>query len=353
MTAQREDSFKPAWTRDRLDSEDPPEIEAAYFDPDLQAWVLSRHADLLTAFHTTSLIPGRRDLEHLSVDEEESARLTMREEVRAALCPAHLRAWREKLTMHADELCRRLPVAEPVDLIAAYARPLCLYFAAMVTGVAQQDAENLEGLAQIVSMATAAPEDLALRDPAKSANEKLRTYFSSGPEPLRDSGFVGLSQTLLRMIGAAWYALIRFADQWHLLHGSPHLIDQAIEELLRYASVIRILVRTATEDFDLDGASIRRGDQVLLRVFAANHDPAHFGESEKLDCERHDPGHFAFGAGGHACVAANLNRSAAIIMTRSLVARFPEVRVARPVEWQGGSVLRSPASLWVEFGQIG
>lgn len=347
MTAQREDVLRPAWTRDRLDSSDPPEIEPAYFDSDLQAWVLSRHEDLVAAFHAPSLIPGRRNLADISMESEESARLAMREEVRNALCPIHIRAWRETLRAEAEDLCRRLPAAEPVNLIADYARPLCLRFAAMVTGLDQNDAARLEELAQIVSASTSDPENPHLRAPAKAANATLRTYFNAGPEPLRDSGFVGLSQTLLRIVCAAWYALIRFPDQWRLLRDSPQSIHQAIEELLRYAGVIRILIRTATEDIDLNGILIRKGDQVLLRTFAADHDPARFSEPEKLDCTRRDPGHFAFGAGGHACVAANLIRTAAITMTLPLLAQWASVQLARPVEWHGGSIMHSPASLWV------
>lgn len=56
MTAPREDVLKPAWTRDQVNSLDPPDIEPAYFDSNLQAWVLSRHGDLLAAFHAPSLI---------------------------------------------------------------------------------------------------------------------------------------------------------------------------------------------------------------------------------------------------------------------------------------------------------
>ena len=347
MTAQREDVLKPAWSRDRVDSLDPPEIEPAYFDSNLQAWVLSRHADLLAAFHAPSLIPGRRDLAIASLESEESIRLKMREEVRGALSPVQVRAWREKLGIYADSACQQLPVAHPVDLIAVYARPLCLDFAAMVTGISQNDAENLEEPAKIVSAATADPENTALRTPAKHANEALRRHFFTGPEPLRDSGFVGLSQTLLGIVSAAWYALARSPDQWSVLRDSPQSVDQGMEELLRYAGVIRILARTATEDINLNGISIRRGDRVLLRIFAANHDPMRFTEPKILDCKRRDSGHFAFEAGGHACVAANLIRTAAITMTLPLLARFVSVQLARRAEWQGGSTMRSPASLWV------
>jgi hypothetical protein len=346
MTAQRDDSLIPSWTRDRVDSFDPPEVEGAYFDAELQAWVLSRHADLLAAFHAPSLIRGRRELAKVSLDSEEAALVKVREEVRHAIPRVQVRAWRDELRVQADGLCQQLPIAEPVDLIAAYARPLCLRFAAMVTHIAQDDAEDLEELAKIVSAATADPEDTALRVAAKDANATLRSHFATGPELLRDPGFVGLSQTLLRIVGASWYALTQCSNQWQLLRSSPESIEQAMEELLRYAGVVRMLSRTATEDINLNGVPIRKGDRIILRVFAANHDPERFCEPKKLDCARRDPGHFAFGAGRHACVAANLIRAAAITMTLPLLSRFVSVELVRQVEWQGGSAMRSPASLW-------
>ena len=347
MTAQREDLLQPAWVRDRIDCIGAPEIEAPYFDSDLEGWVLSRHADVLAAFQNPSLMPGRRDLAEASLELEERVRLKMREEVRDALHPVQVRAWCEALRTNAEDLCRELAVAAPSDLIAGYARPLCLRLAAMVTGISQSKAEELEELAQTVSAATAEPENPVLQERAQVATEALRPHFSSGPESLRDSGFVGLSQTLVRVIGAAWYAFMRFPDQWRLLRDSPQSADQVIEELLRYGGAVRILSRTATENIDLNGAAIRKGERVLLRVFAASHDPARFSEPKKLDCTRRDPGHFTFGAGGHACVAANLNRKAAVTMTLPLLARFNSLRLARPVEWQGGSTMRNPVALWV------
>ena len=346
MPAPREDLHKPAWMRDQLGSDDLPEVEGSYFDPDLHAWVLSRHVDLLAAFHASSLIPGRRDLGNVSLDSEEELRFKMRQEVRDALCPSNVRAWREALRSKSESACGQLPVAEPIDLISAYVRPLCLSFSAMVTGITQNDADHLEQLAQIASASTADPEDPVLHARAKDANKTLRSYFDAGPEPLRDSGFVGLSQTLLRIISSAWYALIQFPVKWSQLRGSPQCADQVFEELFRYAGVIRILWRTATEDIDLNGASIRKGDHVLLRIFAGSHDPERFDMPENLDFARRDGLHFAFGAGGHSCVAANLNRMAAVTMTLPLLARFASVKLARPVEWQGGSIMRSPAALW-------
>jgi len=347
--SNQEIHFTPAKNREQVDPDGTPQLDAPYFDTHLGAWVLTRYADLMAAFQAESLIPGRRDVATLSLVSEETARLTMREETRDALSPARIRAWRERLSADADRLCRDLPQGKPIDLLTAYARPLCLSFAATVTGISQSDAGQLEELAQIASAAAANPEDPALRDRAKSANQSLRGYFNAGPEPLRDSGFVGLSQTLARIVSAAWYALIQSPDQWALLHRSPESMDRAMEELLRYAGNIRTLTRTATADIDLNGVSICKGDQLILKVSAANHDPARFSRPDQVDCNRRDPSHLTLGAGGHACVAGNLIRTAAITMTSPLLTQFASAALAREVEWHGGSVMYSPACLWVTF----
>ena len=349
MRSRIENPSIPAWSCDELDSACPPEIDAPYFDPDLDAWVVSRHADLLAVFHESEMAPGHVERKALSESPDDGSRLNMRAETTDALSTARLRVWREALTAEAVSCANGLPAVGPIDLVAGHARPLCLSLAAMVTGIARGDAEKLEKSARIISAATAAPEDASLRDAATSAAAALRVYFPSGPEPMRESGLVGLSQTLPCILGSAWYALTQFPDQWTLLHRHPELIDHAIEELLRYAGPVRILFRTAMADLYLNDLLIRRGDRVILRVFAANHDPARFVDAGHLDCVRRDTAHFAFGAGDHSCVAASLIRMAAKAITQPLVMRFASVRAVTAVDWQGGSTFRYPASLWVRF----
>ncbi len=65
MPAQRNNPTIPSWTHDQLDSPSPPEVEPAYFDSVLNAWVLSKHADILAAFRDSSLAPtGPHDKKH-------------------------------------------------------------------------------------------------------------------------------------------------------------------------------------------------------------------------------------------------------------------------------------------------
>jgi cytochrome P450 len=271
----------------------------------------------------------------------------MRWETMEALSPNQLRAWRERITPEAVALINRLPSEEPVDLMDGYARPLCLSLAAMVTGISRGAAEALCGMARRVSASAAEPYDPAVRVSAKSANAALRGCFHSGPDALRDSGFVALSQTLPCLLGNAWFALLEYPQEWSLLHQQPELTEQAIEELLRYAGLTRTLFRTATADLDLNGFSIRKGERVVLRIIAANRDPERFAEPHRVDVTRRDGGHFTLGAGPHACVAAGLIRMVAATMTHPLMQRFASANLALPVRWQGGSGFRSPSSLWV------
>jgi cytochrome P450 len=149
MPAQRNNPTIPSWTHDQLDSTSPPEVEPAYFDSALNAWVLSKHADILAAFRASTLAP--------TDDKNDTLRSKIRTETIEALSPAQLRAWKEKITPEALLLAGTLPTVEPVDLMDAYARPLCLSLAATVTGIPREHSAHLNEKAQRVSAAAAEP----------------------------------------------------------------------------------------------------------------------------------------------------------------------------------------------------
>jgi cytochrome P450 len=347
MPTKPKDPFVPSWTEDQFDSPSPPHVEAAYFDYLLNAWVLTRHADILAAFRESTFLPAGPQDKKIPDPTDDIDRARIRGETTEALSPQQIRAWRERLTPEVEARADRLPIGEPLDLMDEYTRPLCLSLAAFVTGIDRDEATRLYEKAQRVSAATAEPYDLGLRVHAKAAAAQLRTCFHSGPEPLRDSGFVALSQTLPSLVGNAWFGLIQHPQQWNLLHQQPALTEQAIEELLRYAGLARTLTRIATADIDLNGSFIRKGERIIMRLIAANRDPERFSHPHQVDITRGDGGHFTLGAGPHACVAAGLIRMVAITLTRPLVQRFGPPTPARPVEWQGGSGFRFPSSLWV------
>jgi cytochrome P450 len=349
LPSTRDNPLVPAWREDELDCPIPPEQEDAYFDESLDAWVLSRHSDILAAFRISSLCPISPTHKNPVEPPDDRIRLTMRAQTVAALSPACIREWRGQLAGEVDALVSSLPTERPVDLVLGYARPLCLSLAAMVTGIRREDAHGLDEQARRVSAASAEPYDPALRAQAKAANVELREWFPAGPETLRESGFVALSQTLPCILGNGWLALMQHPRQWRLLQQQPELMEQAIEELLRFTGLARTLTRTATADIDLNGTLIRKGDRVILRLIAGNHDPERFAAPHQVDVTRRGGGHFTMGTGPHACVAASLNRMAATVITGPLVQRFAPPASIGPVEWQGGSGFRSPRSLWVRL----
>jgi cytochrome P450 len=351
MRARRDNPAIPAWSGDELDSPFTPEIEPAYFDDDLHAWVLSRHADILAALHASSLCPASSKSANAPDPAKEALRLKMREEMSDALSPVQLRAWRGELGSEARVIVDSLPAGVAVDLVEQCARPFCLGLAALVTGTSRSDAEAFYETARPLSAAAADPYDETLHESAKVADAKLEGCFHSRHEALRASGFVALAHTMQGMLGNAWFALAQHPQQWGLLHQHPELMEQAVEELLRYTGLARILSRVATEDIDINGLAVRKGERIILRVIAGNHDPDRYPEASDLRIARRGGGHFTLGAGSHSCVAANLIRMAMIAVTQPLVGRFAAATPGSAVEWQGGATFRFPKSLRVVLSE--
>jgi len=152
-------------------------------------------------------------------------------------------------------------------------------------------------------------------------------------------------ETTMNLIGNGLLALLRNPDQLELLRARPDLIPGAVEELLRYDSPVRVVVRTALADTTLDGEPVRAGEQVVARLDAANHDPAVFESPDVLDVTRDAHRHVAFGGGAHYCLGAALARAEAQIAFSALVA-VPGLELAvHELEWRPLVTLHALQSL--------
>jgi cytochrome P450 len=326
------------------------QLAEPYFDTQLNGWVLSRYADVTAAFNSPHLVlvgAASKD-EYPAVDE--AARLRLRAETRTAISPAALRFWRRQMLRHARARVAQFEYGQPIDLIKNYAEPVCLALAILATQPDPVPGRYLAALAAHVSLAAADPLDEHLKAQSKRATAKLRPFFTKGPEPLRDSGFVALSQTLVRLLGNAWFALAQHPLEWQRLHSRPALVARGVEELQRFAGLTRLLFRRAIADTTLNGLSIRRGDRVILSLRAANRDPARYPDPHEFSVMRPRINHLSLGAGPHACVGAPLIRMATIATTLALVERFSSARLIAPIEWQGGIGFVSPVALPVLLG---
>jgi cytochrome P450 len=337
------------WGEDRPDSLIPPVAEPPYFDTTLDAWIFSRYADIVAALRSPSLIPASATKTKAQEQQDEEQHQKTRTEALAALSASSLRLWKQQLARHSHQLVQSLPVDRPVDLIGEYARPLCLSLASTITGIQHSDPRKLCEHARAVSAFAADPYNSALKTPAKSASAELHPFFPSGPETLRSSGFVALTQTMPALLGNTWFALLQHPEEWRSLHLNPEWMEQAIEELMRYSGFTRILARMAIADTSINGTTIQKDQRIVLRLIAANRDPESFSRPNDIDLNRRGAAHLSFGTGPHACVAAGLLRMIAVTISAPLLSHFATAQLARNVEWKGGATFLTPKFLWVHL----
>lgn len=128
--------------------------------------------------------------------------------------------------------------------------------------------------------------------------------------------------------------LLTHPDQREALVNDFSRLDSAVEELLRIAPLGSKFgqLRYAHADIRIGGATIRTGDAVLLLSTTSNRDPTAFTHPDQLDLTRGNNAHLSFGYGPRRCLGANLARMELGIAFKTLLTRFPTLRLAEPVE---------------------
>ncbi|HLZ73010.1 MAG TPA: cytochrome P450 [Dehalococcoidia bacterium] len=128
-------------------------------------------------------------------------------------------------------------------------------------------------------------------------------------------------------------ALLQHPDQLSLLLENPSLVEPAVEEILRWTSIVIQFARTCVEDTEIRGQRIRKGETVAMWYPSANRDEAVFEDPYRFDITRDPNPHFAFGGyGEHFCLGANLARWELRVMLRALLPLLPDLELAGPAE---------------------
>ncbi|MFD9502231.1 cytochrome P450 [Streptomyces sp. NPDC060035] len=161
-------------------------------------------------------------------------------------------------------------------------------------------------------------------------------------------------ETTVNLITNGVLSLLTHPAQLEALRDDLRLIDNAVEETLRYEGPIETpTYRFTTEPLDVAGTVIPGGGELVLIAMAdCNRDPARFPEADRFDITRDARGHVAFGHGIHYCLGAPLARIEARIAIRSLLERCPELRLAADpgsFSWRTGMLLRGPQQLPVAW----
>lgn len=247
---------------------------------------------------------------------------------------------------HLDELER---VGPPVDLVPAFALPIPLSVISELLGVPYSERAFFQrNTASLLNLTVTTDERLAARYAIRDFIRELVVAKRAAPTDdilgglaentdLDDGELTGIGFLLLiagyestaQMLGLGTFALLSHPEQLTALRENPDLIDTAVEELLRYLTVVQFgLHRTALEDVELNGRLIKAGQAVTISLAAANRDPHRFEGPDRLDLSRATGGHLAFGYGVHQCLGQQLARMEMRIGYLALVRRFPTLRLA-------------------------
>ncbi|MEO3799535.1 cytochrome P450 [Nonomuraea sp. B1E8] len=251
----------------------------------------------------------------------------------------------------AEHLDAMEQAGPPADLVTAFAKPIPAVIICELLGVPYEDRGSFQehidkflgGEASdedLIAAYTATQQYLAELVAAKRADPTDDVLSDLTDSDLTDEELRGIALILLsagfdttaNMLSLGTFALLRNPAQLAALRADPALADRAVEELLRYLSVAKMFMRTALEDVELGGHTIKAGTAVILQYNVANRDPERFADPHTLDLRRQDGGHLAFGHGIHQCLGQQLARVEMRVAFTALLTRFPTLRLAVPAE---------------------
>jgi cholest-4-en-3-one 26-monooxygenase len=139
------------------------------------------------------------------------------------------------------------------------------------------------------------------------------------------------NETTRNAISGGLLAFCEHPGEWERLKASPQLLPRAVEEILRWVTPITHFTRVATEDSEVRGVRIRRGEQLALYFASANRDEEVFEDPFAFRIDRHPNRHLAFGVGEHVCLGAHIARIELETLFRHLLERLDAFELAGPV----------------------
>jgi len=162
---------------------------------------------------------------------------------------------------------------------------------------------------------------------------------------------VGGQETTTNLIGNGVLTLMRHPEEMARLRADDAIIPSAVEELLRFESPSQHTARIAPDDVEMGGQQMKKGQAVIAVMAAGNRDPQRFPDPDRLDLERTDNRHLAFGWAAHFCFGAPLARLEGQIAFRTILRRLGGLAVApgHRLVWRHNLGLRGLEALPVTF----
>jgi cytochrome P450 len=239
----------------------------------------------------------------------------------------------------------------PADLVEGFAFPVPSLVTCELLGIEHEDRESFRWAVATMSRWDSGVEEtrnaldtvlgffpplvrLRRREPGDDLLSRLIANGGMTDEEIATIGYIlfaGGFETTANMLALGTFALLEHPADKKLLQEDPSLINNAVEELLRYLTIGHIgPQRAALEDVEVEGVLIKKGQAVMMSLPAANRDPEQFDDPERLDITKPAGGHVAFGHGVHGCLGQQLARVVMRVAYPALFDRFPALRLAVP-----------------------
>ena len=382
----------------RLREQDP-----VMWDERTTAWVLTRHSDIYAVLRDPRFSAARMSIGTEWIPEELQAKLVppvravmrqilfldppdhtrLRGLVSKAFTPRVVESLRPRIQALVDDLLDRVQPAGRVNFVQDFAYPLPAIVIAEMLDVPPEDRDlfikwtgdfarlldgfdmSFEGVIQalsgvsefmdyfraIVKQRRTAPRDDLLQAmiSAEEQGDKLNEEELLGNCVLLLAAGHG---TTTHLLSNGMLALLRNPEQLELWRTHPELASSAVVELLRYDSPVQLTSRHPKEDLEIAGKQISEGQEVLLSLGAANHDPALFPTPDQLILQRPEGRHMAFGQGVHFCLGAPLARLETEIAFNTLLRRLQAPHLAtEELEWMPSLVFRGLRELPIVFAE--
>jgi cytochrome P450 len=376
--------------------------DPVHWDEPMGFWVLTRYAEVASVYHDRQFSRAeglRLGFEHALEDDRVDAEpvyrafskmvayadppyhTRLRGLANKAFTPRAVERMRPHIQQIVDELLDAAESNGELDVIRDLAAPLPIIVIAEMLGLPRGDRQHFKQWSDdafaVLGVVRRSPE--LMRRASESLGE-MSEYFNALSDARRSSpredllsalvaaeeegnrltrdelvANVGLllsagHETTTNLIGNGVLALLQHPDQLEKLRADPALAADAVEEVMRYDNPAQIAYRSATEDVQVGGQCIRKGQVVNLMLGAANRDPAQFSHPDRFDLERRELKHVGLGLGIHYCLGAPLARLEGQIAFNTLLRRFPKLRLAGDqLEWHEHPTFHGLKALPVAF----
>ncbi len=341
-------------------------------------WALTRHADIVEVSRQPELFSSAHENGGHRIFNENEVGLTnageaaigtpfisrdppshsqYRKFIMPALTPKRLEGIEERVSERCAALLAQVPLDETVDIVPLLSAPLPLLTLADLLGVSfdlwpklydwtnafvgEDDPDfrrSSEAMANTLGEFFAFARDLFDRrraEPGGDIATLLATAQVDG-QPIPFSEFVanlilvlvGGNETTRNSLSHTMAAFAAHPEQWDQIRQDPASLGPAVREMVRYASPVMHMRRTATADTQIGGRRIGKGDKVVLWYISGNRDEAVFDEPDRFDITRGAAAHVGFGTGQHVCVGwrlAELQLKIAFGQLAAGVRRFEQV----------------------------